>query len=92
MRNRNFCDGWARRDFLRVGTAGAMGMNLSLARLLQARAAGMIDKSKDDVSFIFIFLKGGLSTIDTFDLKPNAPIEIRGPFNPIPSNVPGLHV
>ena len=92
MRNRNFCDGWARRDFLRVGTAGAMGMDLSLARLLQAGAAGMIDESKDDVSFIFIFLKGGLSTIDTFDLKPNAPIEIRGPFNPIPSNVPGLHV
>ncbi len=92
MRKRIFCDGWARRDFLQVGTTGAMGLNLSLAQLLQAEAAGQTDKSKNDVSFIYVFLKGGLSTIDTFDLKPDAPSDIRGPFNPIPSNVPGLQV
>ena len=63
-----------------------------MARLLQAEAAGDIDKSKSDINFIFVFLKGGLSTIDTFDLKPDAPIEIRGPFSPIKSNVPGTHV
>lgn len=89
---KSFCDGWARRDFLRVGAVGAMGLNLSMARLLQAEAGGDLDKSKNDVSFIFVFLKGGLSTIDTFDLKPNAPSEIRGPFKSIRSNVPGTHV
>ena len=92
MANRKFCDGWARRDFLRVGAVGAMGLNLSLERLLQAEAKGDIDKSKNDLNFIFVFLKGGLSTIDTFDLKPNAPSEIRGPFKAIKSNVPGTHV
>lgn len=89
-RPRNFCDGWARRDFLSVGAAGAMGLNLSLARLLQAEGAA--DPDKSDVSFIYVFLKGGMSTIDTFDLKPDAPREIRGPFKTIPSNVPGIRV
>ncbi|MBL67108.1 MAG: hypothetical protein CMO74_01450 [Verrucomicrobiales bacterium] len=92
MAIRNFCDYWARRDFLRVGAAGAFGLNLSISRLLEAAAKGEVDPSKSDISFIFIFLKGGLSTIDTFDMKPDAPSEIRGPFNPIRSNVPGLHV
>ena len=92
MTSRQFCDGWYRRDFLRVGAASAMGFNLSMARLMQAEAAGGIDKSKSDINFIFVFLKGGLSTIDTFDMKPNAPSSIRGPFNPIKSNVPGTHV
>ena len=92
MSNRGFCDGWARRDFLHVGAASAMGLNLSMARLLEAAAKGEIDKSKEDINFVFIFLKGGLSTIDTFDMKPNAPGNIRGPFNPIRSNVPGIHV
>ncbi len=92
MANQFFCDGRTRRDFLRVGTAGFLGLNLSMSRLLEAAAKGEIDKSKSDVSFLFIFLKGGLSTIDTFDMKPGAPSEIRGPFNPIRSNVPGTHV
>ena len=92
MANRKYCDGWARRDFLRVGAVGAFGLNLSMSRLLEAAAKGDIDKSKSDISFVFIFLKGGLSTIDTFDMKPEAPSEIRGPFNPIRSNVPGTHV
>ena len=92
MANRKYCDGWARRDFLRVGAVGAFGLNLSMSRLLEAAAKGDIDKSKSDISFVFIFLKGGLSTIDTFDMKPEAPSEIRGPFNPIRSNVPGTQV
>ena len=54
MANRKFCDGWARRDFLRVGAVGAMGLNLSLERLLQAEAKGDIDKSKTDLNFIFV--------------------------------------
>jgi hypothetical protein len=92
MVKRNFCDGWARRDFLRVGAAGVFGLNLSMSRMLEAAAKGDIDKSKSDINFVFIFLKGGMSTIDTFDMKPNAPSDIRGPFNPIRSNVPGTHV
>ena len=53
MANRQFCDGWNRRDFLRVGTAGVMGLNISMGRLLQAEAAGAIDKSKSDINFSF---------------------------------------
>lgn len=92
MTERRFCDGWGRRDFLRIGAAGALGLNMSLPKLLQAEASGNSLTAKKDVSFIFIFLKGGLSTIDTFDMKPDAPSEIRGPFQSIPSNVPGTRV
>ena len=92
MTERRFCDGWGRRDFLRIGAAGALGLNMSLPKLLQAEASGNSLTAKKDVSFIFVFLKGGLSTIDTFDMKPDAPSEIRGPFQSIPSNVPGTRV
>ena len=88
--NSTFCDGYARRDFLRIGAAGVLGTQLSLAGLLSgsARAAS----AAKDKSLIYIFLKGGLSTIDTFDLKPDAPIEVRGDFKGIPTNIPGVHV
>ncbi len=91
MARRTFCDGVSRRSFLRVGTAGVFGAGLSLPGLLaaQARAARA---PKDEVSVIYLFLKGGLSTIDTFDLKPNAPAEIRGEFEPIATNVPGIQI
>jgi hypothetical protein len=98
MKNKrqNHCDGLARRDFLRIGAAGALGMNFSLSSLLQTEAmaasSGGLDPSKSDTSFIFVFLEGALSTIDTFDLKPDAPDNIRGPFKPIKSNVTGIHV
>jgi len=65
---------------------------MSLPKLLQAEASENSLTAKKDVSFIFVFLKGGLSTIDTFDMKPDAPSEIRGPFQSIPSNVPGTRV
>jgi uncharacterized protein (DUF1501 family) len=87
---RTFCDGRTRRDFLRVGTASLFGMSFGLPQLLAA------DRVKSpgtkDVSLIFVFLKGGQSTIDTFDLKPDAPAEFRGEFNPISTNVPGTQV
>ena len=85
-----FCDGQTRRDFLRVGSAGLFGMGLGLPQMLAA------DRVKSpgtkDVSLIFVFLHGGLSTIDTFDLKPDAPAEFRGEFNPIATNLPGYKV
>ncbi|MDA9962567.1 DUF1501 domain-containing protein [Opitutales bacterium] len=92
MTEKRFCDGWGRRDFLRIGATGALGLNMSLPKLLQAEASGNSLTAKKDISFIFVFLKGGLSTIDTFDMKPDAPSEIRGPFQSIPSNVPGTRV
>ena len=86
----------ARRDFLRIGAAGALGMNFSLATLLQteamAAASGGPNASRGDTSFIFVFLQGGLSTIDTFDMKPDAPDSIRGPFQPIKTKAPGIQV
>src|SRR5215472_750957 len=90
---RSFCDGIARRDFLRLGTAGLFGIGLTLPDLLarQARAAEE-GRSTRDVSLIFLFLHGGLSTIDTWDLKPEAPVEFRGEFKPIATNVPGIQV
>jgi uncharacterized protein (DUF1501 family) len=92
-RTRSFCDGLARRDFLRLGTAGLFGMGLNLPTLLagQARAADQ-GRPTRDVSLIFVFLHGGLSTIDTWDLKPDAPVEFRGEFQPIATNVPGIQI
>ena len=89
-----FCDGIARRSFLQVGAAGAFGFGLNLPALLeqQARAAQKAGGGKEDVSVIYIFLKGGLSTIDTFDMKPDAPADIRGDFKPAKTNVPGLQI
>ncbi|MFO0880595.1 MAG: DUF1501 domain-containing protein [Gemmataceae bacterium] len=91
MTRRSFCDGLARRDFLRLGTAGLFGTGLSLAHLLEARAAAPPTRGRD-VSLIYLFLHGGLSTIDTFDMKPEAPAEFRGEFQPIRTAVPGIDV
>jgi uncharacterized protein (DUF1501 family) len=90
---RTFCDGIARRDFLRLGTVGVFGLDLSLPEILarQARPAEKGQTSRD-VSLIYLFLRGGLSTIDTLDLKPNAPAEFRGEFKPIATNVPGIQI
>ncbi|MGN6546305.1 MAG: DUF1501 domain-containing protein [Aureliella sp.] len=84
------CNGVTRRDFLQVGTLGAIG--LSLPQLMQARAAGLTDKSKDNRSCILIFNLGAPSQLDTFDMKPEAPAEIRGPFKPISTNVSGIQL
>src|SRR5437899_4849673 len=93
MKNLNaFCDGLHRRDMLRVGAAGLFGMGLPLAGILarQARAEEAGKAPQRDVSLIILFLKGGLSTIDTWDLKPEAPAEFRGPFQPIETSVLGV--
>jgi uncharacterized protein DUF1501 len=84
-----FCDGLTRRDFLRVGslTAGAVG--LSLADLGQTQTAG---GSATDLNCVLLFLVGGPSQLDTWDLKPDAPDTVRGPFRPIRTNVPGIAI
>jgi hypothetical protein len=94
-RTRPFCDGIKRRDFVRVGSAGIFGFGMGLPQLLEleARAAASPNgEAKSDVSVIYIFLLGGMSTIDTFDLKPDAPAEVRGEFDPIPTSVPGIEI
>jgi uncharacterized protein (DUF1501 family) len=87
---RAFCDGVTRRNMLRIGGAGLLGATVSLPDLLQRTVRA--DGSQDDVSLIVLFLHGGLSTIDTFDLKTDAPAEFRGDFQPIATTVPGLSV
>ncbi len=83
-----FCDGLTRRDFLKVGSLGAGAVGLSLADLGLLNAA---EKSKD-INCILLFLVGGPSQLDTWDPKPDAPDEIRGPFRPIKTNVPGVEI
>lgn len=75
------CDGVTRRDFLQVGALGAIG--LSLSQLAALKAMGNVAKGKDERAAIMIFNLGAPSQLDTFDLKPDAPAEIRGPFKPI---------
>src|SRR4051812_39085035 len=82
-----FCDGVTRRDALRVGSAALFGSALGLPQLLRAEEDA---KGHKDVSLIFVFLHGGLSTIDTLDMKPDAPAEFRGEFNPVKTKVPGM--
>ncbi len=82
------CDGMKRRDFLRVG---AIGAGLSLSGYLRMAAAGEIQGAKA-TSAIFVNLPGGPSHMDTFDLKPDAPAEYRGTFNPIKTNVSGVEI
>ena len=88
-----FCDNIPRRDMLRVGVAGSLAGTLMLPDLLEAKARGPRPAGhKKDVSLIILFLQGGLSTIDTLDLKPDAPAEFRGEFTGINTNVRGIQV
>jgi hypothetical protein len=86
-----FCDGVSRRSFLKIGALGIGVGSLTLADVFRAEArAGTGGSSHKAV--INIFLGGGPPHQDTFDLKPDAPAEIRGEFKPIASNVPGILV
>src|SRR6266446_1878947 len=96
------CDGFSRRELLRVGGAGLFG--LSLAQVLQLQAAqkaiaqepGKPTKDKPKSGFgraknvILIFLQGGPSHLDIWDNKPDAPADVRGDFKPIKTNVEGI--
>ena len=84
------CDGVTRRDFMQVGTLGAVG--LSLPQLYAAKAAGALRDGADDRACIMIFNLGAPSQLDTFDMKPEAPAEVRGPFQAIETSVPGIQV
>jgi uncharacterized protein (DUF1501 family) len=83
------CDRVNRRDFLRVGalSAGAVGLSLAELNLLHAKGRWSGEKN-----CVLLFLVGGPSQLDTWDLKPAAPDEVRGPFRPMHTNVPGIAV
>lgn len=83
------CDGTTRRDVLKVGALGGLG--LSLGSFLKLQAANEVRPNAAQ-SAIFINLAGGPSHLDTFDLKPEGPENIRGEFKPIPTNVAGLQI
>ncbi len=82
------CDGLTRRDFLRVGALGMGG--LTLADLLRCRSQASPPARPKSV--IMVLLDGGPSHIDLYDMKPNAPVEFRGEFKPIHTNVPGVDI
>lgn len=82
--------GATRRQVLRIGAVGTLG--LTLPAVLRAEAEGRRDAAPRARSIIFLHQFGGPSHHDTFDMKPAAPAEIRGEFNPIPSSLPGLDV
>src|SRR5216117_639054 len=84
------CDGITRRDFLQVGTLGALGLTLSHLSALQAM--GATAQGSDEKACIMIFNLGAPSQLDTFDMKPNAPREIRGPFKLIRTNNPDIQI
>src|SRR5881275_1817124 len=86
-RRHAYCDGVNRREFLRLGTLGLGG--LTLADLLRAEANGTARRPR---SLIYIVLNGGPSHIDMYDLKPDAPAEFRGPFNPIATSLTGVRI
>jgi uncharacterized protein (DUF1501 family) len=82
------CQTFSRRAFLQVGASSVLG--LSLADLLKQRAHGANLGSAKSV--VLLWLWGGPSQLDTFDPKPNAPVEYRGPFGTIPTKTPGLRI
>jgi hypothetical protein len=85
---RRYCDGLSRRSFLQIGGLALGG--LTLADLLRAEDRSGISHSQK--SIIMVYLSGGLAHQDSFDLKPGAPQEVRGEFNPVETNVPGIQI
>lgn len=88
----HLCDRYSRRDFLRVGSISCLG--LSLPALLQAASTTASRQSSFGRAkrCLMLFLTGGPPQLDTWDLKPDAPVEIRGELRPIDTNVPGIRI
>src|SRR6516162_1208223 len=84
-----WCDGVSRRQFLQIGGLGAAG--LALPALFRARAATPTGAGRAKAC-ILLFMGGGPPQMDTFDLKPDAPSEVRGEFPPCSTSVPGTRI
>src|SRR5271154_5715965 len=91
--NQGFCDGVNRRNFLKIG---AFGAGLTLADMLRVQAQANDTRANATPSraksAIMIYLPGGPSHMDMYDLKPDAPAEFRGEFKPIQTNVTGVQI
>src|SRR5881628_1848344 len=85
-----FCDGVSRRSFLRAGGLALGG--LALSDLLRLKTQGAVASAGRGKSVIMICLGGGPSHVDTYDMKPEAPAEIRGEFRAIKTNVSGMQL
>src|SRR6266568_5439728 len=83
MKVNNHTNLFGRRDLLRLGSLGSLGITLD--KVLRAGTG-------KDISCILVWQSGGSSHLDTFDMKPDAPKEIRGEFKPISTNVPGIQI
>jgi hypothetical protein len=88
-RPRRVCDGLTRRELLLAGGAGLFGLGLPGVLAAEAARPGRPARAK---SVLFVFLFGGPSQLETFDMKPDAPSGIRGPFRPTASRTPGLRI
>jgi uncharacterized protein (DUF1501 family) len=86
-----FCDGLTRRNFLQIGAFGA-GLTLADMLRLRASAEATTNRRSSNKSAIMIYLPGGPSHMDMYDLKPDAPAEFRGEFRPIATNVTGVQI
>src|SRR5438105_7879390 len=88
---RRYCDGISRRSFLQLGVAGLA--SLGLPQLLRARAqSAPTPGATKDTAVILIWLDGGPSHLDLYDMKPEAPAEYRGLWKPIRTRVPGMDI
>ena len=86
------CEGFARRDFLKIGAAGLFGLSLPQLLQMEARANETAPANRQNrraTSVIMVWLSGGPATIDMWDLRPNAPEGIRGEFRQIPTTADG---
>src|SRR5437764_11354555 len=89
------CEGFSRRDFLKIGAAGLFGLTLPQLLQLEARAdaqAGGRPRNARATSVIMVWLAGGPATIDMWDLKPGAPDGIRGEFREISTSADGVQI
>src|SRR5688572_22170482 len=90
---RRCCDGLTRRETLTAGALTLLGSGFTLPRLLAAEERKPIDARPGKArSVILLYLLGGAATQDMWDLKPDAPAEVRGEFKPISTSVPGVQI
>lgn len=90
----SLCDGLLRRDFLKIGGMSFAGHSLGLSQILAAKTdtANLKSGGLGHKAIINVFLGGGPPHQDMWDLKPDAPVEIRGEFKPISTSVPGIQI
>jgi hypothetical protein len=82
---------FTRRNAVQAGAIGLLGLGMNHLAPLRALAAPAALPARAR-SVIYVFLSGGLSQLGSFDLKPDAPAEVRGEFRPVATRTPGVHI